>query len=67
MGVHIDANQTVYVTDQVPRVSILNLEGELLARGRTIEHAHNMYTNSHGDIYGADVQRQRVQVYRRVG
>ena len=67
MGVHIDANQTVYVTDQVPRISILNLEGELLARGRTIEHAHSVYTNSHGDIYGADVQRQRVQVFRRLG
>ena len=35
MGVHIDARQTVYVTDQIPRISILNLDGELLARGRT--------------------------------
>ena len=50
MGVHIDANQTVYVTDQVPRISILNLDGELLARGRTFEYAHQVYTNSRGDI-----------------
>ena len=25
MGIHIDAQQTVYVSDQVPRLSILNL------------------------------------------
>ena len=40
MGVHIDAEQRVYVTDQVPRISILTLDGELLARGRTFEYAH---------------------------
>ena len=67
MGVHIDAAQTVYVTDQVPRLSIFTLDGELLARGRTFEQAHNVFTNSRGDIYAADVQRQRVQVFRRVG
>ena len=61
MGVHIDARQTVYVTDQIPRISILNLDGELLARGRTFEHAHQVYTDSRGDIYGVDVGNQRVQ------
>lgn len=61
MGVHIDANQTVYVTDQVPRISILNLDGVLLARGRTFEYAHQVYTDSRGDIYGVDTTNQRVQ------
>ena len=42
MGVHIDANQVVYVTDQIPRVSIYSLDGELLARGRTFEGAHQV-------------------------
>ena len=37
MGVHIDAAQVVYVTDQIPRISIYSLDGELLARGRTFE------------------------------
>ncbi len=66
MGVHIDARQTVYVTDQVPRISILNLDGELLARGRTFEYAHQVYTDSRGDIYGADTGSQRVQKLVRV-
>ena len=61
MGLHIDAEQTVYVTDQVPRISIMSLDGELLARGRTFEHAHQVYTDSEGNIYGADTSTQRVQ------
>ena len=65
MGIHIDANQTVYVTDQVPRISILNLDGKLLARGRTFEYGHNVYTDSHGDIYAVDVANQRVQKFVR--
>ena len=66
MGIHIDAQQTVYVTDQVPRLSILNLDGELLARGRTFEYAHQVYTDSQGNIYGADTSNQRVQKLARV-
>ena len=50
MGVHIDTEQRVYVTDQVPRLSILTLDGELLARGRTFEYAHQVYTDSQGNI-----------------
>ena len=65
MGIHIDADQTVYVTDQVPRISILDLDGKLLARGRTFEYGHNVYTDSRGDIYAVDVANQRVQKFVR--
>jgi len=67
MGIHIDANQTVYVTDQVPRLSVLNLDGELLARGRTFEFGHNVYSDSRGDLYAVDVANQRVQKFVKVG
>ena len=66
MGIHIDANQIVYVTDQVPRLSVLNLEGELLARGRTFEFGHNVYTDSQGDIYAVDTANQHVQKFVKV-
>ncbi|MEE3167620.1 MAG: hypothetical protein VX654_08920, partial [Chloroflexota bacterium] len=49
MGIHIDTAGIVYVTDQVPRLSILTLDGQLLARGRTFEQAHNVYTDSAGN------------------
>ena len=66
MGVHIDANQVVYVTDQIPRVSIFTLDGELLTRGRTFEGAHQVYTDSQGSIYGLDTANQRVQKLAKV-
>ena len=28
MGVHIDAAQVVYVTDQIPRISLFTLDGD---------------------------------------
>jgi peptidylglycine monooxygenase len=66
MGVHIDANQVVYVTDQIPRISIFTLDGELLARGRTFEGAHQVYTDSQGSIYGIDTANQRVQKFAKL-
>ena len=66
MGVHIDDTQVVYVTDQIPRLSIFSLDGELLARGRTFEGAHQVYTDSEGSIYGVDTANQRVQKFARL-
>ncbi len=66
MGVHIDANQVVYVTDQVPRISMYSLDGELLARGRTFEGAHQVYTDSQGNIYGVDTASQRLQRFAKL-
>ena len=62
-GVHIDANQIVYVTDHIPRVSFYNLEGELLARGRIFEHGHNIFSDSRGDFYVADVRDAKIKKF----
>jgi DNA-binding beta-propeller fold protein YncE len=60
----IDDDQTVYVAELLPRVSIFNIEGRLLARwgneGRTKEdplfvNLHAITVDSRGDIYVADV------------
>ena len=66
MGVHIDANQVVYVTDQIPRISLYTLDGELIARGRTFEGMHQVYTDSQGSIYGIDTANERVQKFIKV-
>ncbi len=66
MGLHIHTDQNAYVTDQVPRVSILNLEGELLARGRTFGNGHNLCTDSRGDIYVANVMDQNIQKFVKI-
>lgn len=65
MGIHIDANQNVYVSDQVPRISILTLDGKLLARGRTFEFMHNVFVDSKGNIYGVDTTYQTVQKFEK--
>ena len=65
MGIHIDSNQIAYVTDQVPRLSILTLDGELLARGRTLENGHNVYSDSRGDVYAVDASNARVQKFMK--
>lgn len=65
--VYVDSNGTVYVTDLVPRVSILNREGELLARGRPVlDTAHGIWGDSRGDLYVAEAQsRQVTKLVRR--
>ncbi len=47
----------------MPRLSIFNLDGELLARGRTFENAHNVYGDSQGNLYAADVANHRIQKF----
>ena len=59
--VYMDASGTVYVTDLVPRLSILSREGELLARGRPVlDMAHGVCGDSRGDLYIAEASAQRV-------
>jgi DNA-binding beta-propeller fold protein YncE len=61
---YIDKDETVYVAELLPRVSIFNIEGKLLARwgneGRTKEdplfvNLHAISVDSRGDLYVADV------------
>ena len=66
MGVQITPDNVVIVTDQVPRFSVFSLDGELLARGRTFEQCHNVFTNSVGDFYGVDTSRHLIQRYVKI-
>ena len=66
MGVHIDDDQVVYVTDQVPLLSMFNLNGELLARGRSFENGHNVDSDSRGDLYAVDTADMRVQKFVKI-
>ena len=66
MGIHIDSNQIVYVTDQNPRFSIYTLDGELLSRGRTETWGHNVYTDSRGDMYTAYRNSKLIQKFVKI-
>lgn len=72
----IDRDDIVYVPELFHRMSILNLNGELLARwGEEESHApgqffaaHTACTDSHGDLYVGEVlEGQRIQKFIRLG
>ena len=51
MDIYQDSQGTFFVTDQTPRITMLNAARELVARGRTPYNAHGMWIDSQGDIY----------------
>ena len=74
--IHIDEDGIVYVAELEQRVSIFNLEGDLLCRwgkgerldepGEFLGCPHGIWTDSNGDLYVSEVQTdQRVQKFIR--
>ena len=54
MDIYGDPHGVFYVTDQIPRITMLNSAGELVTRGRTPFNGHGMWVDSNGNIYLAD-------------
>jgi DNA-binding beta-propeller fold protein YncE len=56
MDIYVDGGGTVYVTDQIPRLSMYSRDGRLLARGRPVNvGAHGVWGDSRGNLYLAEV------------
>ena len=51
MDIFRDSQGTFYVTDQVPRITMLDEDGTLISRGRTPFNGHGMWMDGHGNIY----------------
>ncbi len=51
MDIFMDANETFYVTDQVPGMTLLNSRGEMVTRIRTLFSGHGMWVDSKGNMY----------------
>ncbi len=55
MDIYVDAEDHLYVTDQVPRLSLLDASGELIGRCRPVLYgAHGVWVAPAGDIYLAE-------------
>jgi peptidylglycine monooxygenase len=55
MDIFVDAGGRTYVTDQIPRLSILDAGGALLGRCRPVLYgAHGIWADSRGDFYLAE-------------
>lgn len=53
MDIYIDSEETVYVTDQVPGMTMLNLDGQMITRIRTAANVHGLWVDIYGNIYAA--------------
>jgi peptidylglycine monooxygenase len=61
MDIYVDGAGTVYVTDQIPRLSMYAPDGRLLARGRPVTiGAHGVWGDSRGNLYLAEVGLNQV-------
>ena len=55
MDIFIDARGRTYVTDQIPRLSMLDTDGKLVGRCRPVlRQPHGIWGDSHGDLYLAE-------------
>jgi len=65
MDIFMDAEGAFYITDQTPRFTVLNAEGELLSRGFAPDAGHGIWGDSQGNLYLAGLQRGVVKLARR--
>jgi DNA-binding beta-propeller fold protein YncE len=61
MAIYGDDRGMIYVTDQIPRITMLSLDGELLGRCRgTLNGAHGMSGDSEGNFYLSELPPEKV-------
>lgn len=61
MDIYVDRAGTVYVTDQIPRITMYSPEGRMLSRGRPVTMgAHGVWGDSRGNLYLAEVAVNQV-------
>lgn len=61
MDIYVDRTGAVYVTDQIPRLSVYRPDGALVARGRPVNvGAHGVWGDSKGNLYLAEVGLNQV-------
>jgi DNA-binding beta-propeller fold protein YncE len=59
--IYLDPSGTVYVTDLVPSLSIIQGDGSLVARGRPAQNiAHGIWGDSTGSLYIAEGSREQI-------
>ncbi|MGI8550410.1 MAG: 6-bladed beta-propeller, partial [Dehalococcoidia bacterium] len=67
MAVSVDENNMILVSDQIPRLSMFNSDGQLVGRCRpTLYGGHGMCLDKAGNIYLTELRVNRVTRLRRV-
>ena len=66
MDIYADRQGAIYVTDQIPRITMFSPDGRMLARGRPVTTgAHGVWGDSRGNLYLAEVGVNQVTKLRR--
>ena len=61
MKIYVDDRNCVFVTDQIPRISMLDPTGELVGRCRgAINGAHGLWGDRAGNLYLAELPPEQV-------
>jgi len=67
MQIWIDDRDLVFVTDQIPRISLLTLDGKLVGRCRgAINGAHGLSGDAAGNLYLSELPPQEVTRLERI-
>ena len=67
MDIFIDDRGLVFVTDQIPRLSLFSPDGDLIGRSRAVWNgAHGLAGNAAGDLFLAEMQPHRITRLARV-
>ena len=67
MQIWIDDRGMVFVTDQIPRISMLDLDGKLIGRCRgAINGAHGLSGDAEGNLYLAELPPQEITKLERL-
>jgi hypothetical protein len=67
MKIWVDERDLVFVTDQIPRITMLTLDGEIVGRCRgTITGAHGIAGDADGNLYLAELPPQEITRLERL-
>ncbi|MDP1544031.1 MAG: hypothetical protein Q8L99_12885, partial [Polycyclovorans sp.] len=67
MQIWVDDRDFVFVTDQIPRISLLSPDGKLVGRCRgAINGAHGLSGDAEGNLYLAELPPQEITKLERL-
>jgi peptidylglycine monooxygenase len=65
MDIFFDSSDNIYITDQTPRLTVLNIDGEIVARGFAPDAGHGIWGDSFGNLFLAGLDQGVVKLQKK--
>jgi hypothetical protein len=65
MDIFFDSNNVIYVTDQTPRLTVLDIGGRILARGFAPDAGHGIWGDSFENLNLSGLNRGVVKLLKK--